>query len=150
MLSEVPWRNRIRIIVSSTCGCVIITWAPSWMDVTIHVFSVLFLSFVPVQLFFFKCIRLLLHTQYIQNSSLWKNIHVTTIKIIWTKVTRLYLLYSKPVVFTFLFPIISFHLKYHIFPVDTSKIHYFFMIKQLSHPPACSISAKKSRWEYAA
>lgn len=150
MLSEIPWRNWIRIILSSIFGCVIITWTLLWMGVTNHVFSVLFLSFVPVQIFFFKCIRLLLHTQYIQKSSLWKNIHVTTIKIIWTKVTRLYLLYLKPVVFTFLFPVISFHLKYFICAADTSQIHYFFVIKQLLYPSACSISAKKSGWEYAA
>lgn len=130
MLSEIPWRNRIRIILSSTFGCVIITWTLSWMDVTIHVFSLFCFCLLCLYRFFCflkKCIRLLLHTQYIQKSSLWKNIHVITIKIIWTKVIRLYLLYLKPVVFTFLFPVISFHLKYHICAVNPSRILFFFL-----------------------
>lgn len=40
-------------------------------------------------------------------------------------------------VFTFLFPIISFHPKYHTCVVDTSRIHYFLRLNSLYiHLPA--------------
>lgn len=115
------------------------------MDVTFQVFSVLFLSFVPGWLVDFKWISLLLHTQYIEKSSLWKNIDVIIIKIIWTKVIRLYLLYLKPVVVTFLFPIISFHLKYHICAIDTNQINFFWWLSSFYiHFPAVFLLRKVS------
>lgn len=154
MLSEIPWRNRICIILSSTFAASLsLGHCSEWMWLSrfsLLCFCLLCLYRFVDWLVGFKWISLLLHTQYMQKSSLWKNIHVIIIKVIWTKVIRLYLLYLKPVVFTFLSPIISFHLKYHICAVDTNQINFFLVIKHLLYPFPCSISAEKIKWEYAA
>lgn len=154
MLSDTLWRKQICIILSSTFAASLsLGHCSEWMWLSrfsLFCFCLLCLYRFVDWLVGFKWINLLLHTQYIQKSPLWKNIHVIIIKVIWTKVIRLYLLYLKPVVFTFLFPIISFHLKCHICVVDTNKINFFLVIKQLLYPFPCSISAEKSKWEYAA
>lgn len=146
MLSETPWRNRICIILSSTFTTSISRGHCSeWMWLSrFSVFCFCLLCQIG-WLVGFKWISLLLHTQYIQKSSLWKNIHVIIIKIIWTKVIRLYLLYLKPVVVTFLFPLIFFHLKYHVCAVDTNQVNFFLWLNSFYiHFPAVFLLRKVS------
>lgn len=149
MLSETLWRKWICIILSSSFAASLsLGHCSEWMWLcrfSLSCFCLLCLYRFVDWLVGFKWISLLLHTQYIQKSPLWKNTHVIIIKVIWTKVIRLYLLYLKPVVFTFLFPIISFHLKCHICAVDTNKINFFLWLNSFYiHFPAVFLLRKVS------